>query len=79
MSGFKAPINIRCRITILIDNPLIPCIASCVPCIASYIPWYCSPVLFPCLVMLVAVATNIIGYTITKDPEDMDPEWHYRP
>ena len=48
ISGLKVPINTRCRITTLIDNPPIPCIASCVPC----------------RVMLVAVATNIIGYTV---------------
>ena len=28
------------------------------------VPYYYSPVLSPCLVMLVAVATNIIGYTV---------------
>ena len=51
MSGLKASINTCCRITTLIDNPQIPCIASCVPCI----------------VMLVAVATNIIGYTVVME------------
>jgi hypothetical protein len=48
MSGLKAPIDTHCRITTLINNPSISCIASCVPYI----------------VMLVAVATNIIGYTV---------------
>ena len=49
MSGLKAPINTHCRITTPIDNPPIPCIALYVLCI----------------VILVAIAINIIGYTVS--------------
>ena len=47
--GLRPLFNTRCRITTLTDNPPILYIASCVPCI----------------VMLVAVTANIVGYTAT--------------
>ena len=68
MSGLKASINTRYRITTLIDNPPIPCIVLCVSCIALCVPCItlcvpCIALCVLCIVMLVAVATNIIGYT----------------